>query len=804
MKVSLSWLRQYVPIEMPVETLAEALTMAGLEVEALSDRYTYLQSVVVGRVVKVSAHPNADNLKCCQVDIGNQRYPVVCGAPNLREEMLSALALVHTELPGGAVVKQTMIRGELSDGMLCSEFELALGPDRSGIMDLSQNPTVGQSIAEALNLSDAVLEIGLTPNRPDCLSMIGVAREVAAIQKCSVKMPGVMLKETKTPIDELTSVQLDAPNLCPRYSARLLDNVTVGPSPFWLQDRLLSVGLRPINNLVDITNFVMLETGQPLHAFDFDRLGGHRIVVRKAEVDEPFTTLDNKERHLSKDVCMICDAERPVAIGGVMGGLESEITPTTRRVLLESATFNPISIRKTSKALGLKTEASHRFERGVDPEGTLYALDRAAQLMVELAGGRLFSGCIDQRDGHPSATVIELSVDAANRLLGTHLDAASMAERLRAIAFETTIVDDENLLVQVPSFRVDVSRPEDLMEEVARLVGYDKIPTTFPTVLADAAAGDHLTDQRCRIRQILVGFGFSEAINYSFIHQDSCDRLNLDQDDERRRQVHILNPLSEDQAVLRTTLVSGLLETAGRNISRQVRNLKLFELGRIFLANDKDDLPTEKDMLCGVWTGLRQPLSWHSRELPCDFYDIKGVVEGLFTALRIEKAQFTSLATEKCRYTNPGFSAEVKIDGSPVGLVGELHPQVLERYNLKQAVFLFELDLTEVLDRIPTYLQAQSIPVFPATARDITLIVDQTIEAARILEQVRGLDVALVEDLYLFDVFQGNPIPRGKKSISFRITYRSSQTTLVDEEINALHKQITETLIEAYDASLPA
>ena len=605
MKVSLSWLKQYVPIDMAVAALADALTMAGLEVEAVEDRYAYLETVVVGRVMAIRPHPNADRLKLCQVDGGDGIVPVVCGAPNVAMGMNAPLARVGTRLPNGSFLAQSVIRGEPSEGMLCSEIELGLGLDSSGIMLLDGAFQPGTSLKTALNLSDPTLEIGLTPNRPDCLSMIGVAREVAAIQGVKMNPPAFSLPETEGDIGAFTSVTIQAPTHCPRYAARLLDRITVAPSPFWLQDRLRSVGVRPINNLVDVTNLVMLETGQPLHAFDFDHLAGHRIVVRTAAAGEPFTTLDQKERRLSDQMLMICDGEKPVAVGGVMGGLNSEIEATTTRVLIESACFDPVSIRRTSKALGLNTDASHRFERGVDPDGTLFALNRAAGLMAELGQGRLVGGIIDEDFRTTDPLVLSLSVRATNNLLGTDLTRDGMAALLESIAFKVQADGEADLHVQVPSFRVDVTRPQDLMEEVARLSGYNQIPTTFPTLPAQGTTPSVMMVRRNQIRDILTGFGFSETINYSFISADSCDRIQLGVDDPRRRHVALLNPISEEQSVMRTTLVPGILETAQRNISRQQTSLRLFEVGKVFLPQAELILPLEKEMLVGLWTGPR-------------------------------------------------------------------------------------------------------------------------------------------------------------------------------------------------------
>ena len=804
MKVSLSWLKEYVPIHMAVSDLADALTMAGLEVEAVTDRYAYLESVVVGQVKEILPHPNADRLKLCRVDRGNVMVQVVCGAPNVATGLNVPLALVGTLLPNGTQLEKSVIRGEHSEGMLCSEIELDLGLDGSGLMVLDGILKPGMPLKTALGLDDAILEIGLTPNRPDCLSMMGVAREIAAIQGVRMTLPEFKLPAAEGDIGAFTSVTVEAPDHCPRYSAQLLEGLTVAPSPYWLQQRLRSVGVRPINNLVDVTNFVMLETGQPLHAFDFDHLAEHRIVVRTAAEGESFTTLDQKARRLSDHMLMICDGEKPVAVGGVMGGLNSEIENTTTRVLIESACFDPISIRRTSKTLGLSTDASHRFERGVDPDGTLFALNRAASLMAELGRGRLVDGVIDE-DVRPSASpVIALNVDATNNLLGTNLDRDRMAALLESIEFNVQTSGGADLQVNVPSFRVDVTRPQDLMEEVARLSGYDRIPTTFPALPAQGTVPSPMMVLRNQIRDILSGFGFSETINYSFIGADACDRMQLAADDPRRRHVALLNPISEDLAVMRTSLVPGLLEAAQRNISRQQIALKLFEIGKVFYPQPDALLPQEKEMLVGFWTGAANKAAWHSRERACDFFDIKGVVEGLTLVLGIRDLTFMALPDDQCRYSRAGHTSQIFHKEQVVGLVGEVTPAVVDRYNLKQPGFIFELDIERLVELLPGIKQMAPIPRFPSTTRDITVIVDQDVESGRLLEKVAQFEEKLVEGLYLFDVFAGGPIPAGKKSVSFRVVYRSAERTLDDETVNTIHRHLSHRLISEVGAALPA
>jgi len=806
MKVSLSWLKEYVEVNLPPAELADALTMAGLEVDSVEDRYSYLETVLVARVTDVSSHPNADRLTCCHVDLGSRTTTVVCGAPNVKPGMLTPCALPGTVLPDGRTIEAGVIRGETSDGMLCSTVELALGDDAAGIMELAADLDLGTSLNRALNLSDPVFEIDLTPNRPDCLSIIGVAREVAAFQGTRVQYPQPVEPATSGSITEKTSVQIKDPDLCPRYTARLILDIEVAPSPFWLRDRLLSVGLKPISNIVDITNYVMLETGQPLHAFDFDQLVENRIVVRAADAGETFTTLDEKERTMPENAVMICDGEKAVGIGGIMGGLNSEIEDTTQRVLLESACFNPISIRKTAKQNGLNTDASHRFERGVDPDGTVRALNRAAYLIAELGGGQLVDGTIDENPQPYEQKTIALSVAATNRRLGTDLSADQMRAYLASIEFMATATNTADVLaVQPPSYRVDVTRPEDLSEEIARLYGYNNISTTFPLVPAEGRKPEPVQVLRDRLRTFMTGHGFSESVNYSFIGSDFADRLGLPDADDRRKCVPILNPISEEQAVMRASLVPGLLEAMARNLSVQNKTLRLYEVGNTFFATDQvDSLPVEREVLAALWTGSRSPFSWHGKSETCDFFDIKGVAEALLENLGIQDVAFTRVPASECDYTRPGVTAKIQIAGRTIGRLGEVAPAALKQYDLKQAAFILEFYMTDLLEAGTEKIDAHPIPKYPATARDITLIIADTIESVKLTDFVEKLNEPLAESVMIFDVYTGTPIEAGKKSVSIRITYRSATQTLEDSAVNDLHTSISEKVIGAFDAALPA
>lgn len=809
MKFSLSWLKEYIPLEMGLEGLTDGLTMAGLEVDSVTPLYDSLDGVVVARIVEAKPHPNADKLRLCQVDVGaDEPVGIVCGAPNAAEGLVVPCALPGAVLPGGVKIKKGKIRGEKSGGMLCSARELQLDTDASGLMELGTDLVPGTPLKEALDLFDSMVEIDLTPNRPDCLSVLGVAREAGSLQEPPVALtrPAVSLPEADASLGTIgdhTSVTIEDADLCWRYAARLVFDVKVGPSPAWLQRRLLSVGLTPINNIVDITNFVMMETGQPLHAFDFDRLAENRIVVKRAAEGEAFTTLDEKEHKLNAEMLMICDGEKSVAIGGVMGGMNSEIEEGTTRVLLESACFNPTSVRKTSKLTGIHSDASHRFERGTDPEGVVYALDRATALMAELGNGRLVEGLIDENPVPYAPRTITVDVDALNRRLGTSLSADEMAGYLARVEFTVTVSGANTLEVVPPSFRVDVERPEDISEEIARLWGYNNIETSYAKVVAAKESYPPAFEARQAVRGAFVGLGFNEAVNYSFIREDAVDRLRLAEADPRRRLVTILNPISEEQKVMRTSLVPGLLSSAARNISVQERSLRLFEVGATFIAGEGETLPQEPEMLAGLVTGDRRAASWFGKEESCDFFDLKGALEGFFEALHVSGVAFRPMAADDCSYTRQGYTAEILLDDEVIGLAGKVHGDVLKSFELKQDVFVFELAMAPLAERISGDRQATAIPKFPSVTRDVTMICEASVRSGDAVASILDEKQPLIERAWLLDRYAGENIPEGKQSLTFRVVYRSADKTLNDKAVNKTHTRIMEMLLKRFDAVLP-
>ena len=811
MKVSLSWLKEYTSVDIEPTEMAAKLTMAGLEVESFYDRYAYLDKVVVARVVETKKHPNADKLTCCSVNVGNDEIKnIVCGAPNVREGLVVPCAIIGAVLPGDFKIKKSKLRGEVSEGMLCSSSELKLDSIFSGIMELDQNLVPGTPLADALGLSDYIFDIDLTPNRPDCLSMTGVAREIAAFKRPAEKLfiPKADLdgkiRETSF-IDDFAKVDIIDSDLCPRYTAGLVLDVKVKPSPFWLRQRLEAIEMNPVNNIVDITNFVMMETGQPLHAFDFDLISEGRIEVRKAGDDKKFTTLDGKEHDLEPDMLMICDGKGPVAVAGVMGGENSEISEKTTRVLVESAYFNPVSVRKTSKRTGIITDASHRFERGVDPCNTKNVLKRALALMADIGDGAIVKGIIDEHPVKKPLTEIMLDINSLNKRLGTNFSSKEISEFLESVEFKVTRVNDTVLKVIVPCFRVDVSRPEDLSEEVARLWGYDNIKTSFPEIPAQGGKLSPVITLRENIREIMNGVGFSEAVNYSFISSDFCDKLLLNSGDKKRNVETILNPISDEMSVLRTSLLPGLLDTMRRNNYQQIDNLKLFETGHVFFAVQKGVQPEEKEMAAALWTGGKSELSWHSKKIDSDFFDMKGAVEGLLNGLGISNLVFSRANDKEFPYLKKGYAAVITKKDEQLGSIGQINSRVLNDFSLKQDTFVFELDMESLLKALPESIQAVAIPKFPSLSRDITIIVDKDVEAGAVISEIKGLmeKNPLIEDVFLFDVYEGKPLCENKKSLSLRVVYRSWEKTLKEKMVKGVHNHISKLIIDKFKADLP-
>ncbi|MBW1921960.1 MAG: phenylalanine--tRNA ligase subunit beta [Deltaproteobacteria bacterium] len=795
MKVCLSWLKEYVDIDMSPEALSEALTMVGLEVEGLEPVGSGLERVVAARIESLEKHPNADRLALCRVNTGAGTHTVVCGAPNLREGMRVPLACPGADLPGVGAVSETEIRGVASWGMLLAEDEMGLTDDHSGILELPEGATPGLGVAEVLGLPDWTLEIGLTPNRPDCACVLGIAREIAALTGRRLKQPPIDYREQGPEIHRRAGVEIRDPVGCPRYAAGLVQGVRLSPSPFWMRYRLHQSGVRSINNVVDVTNYVLLEMGQPLHAFDYDRLRRNRIVVQRAEDGSRFTTLDGRTRDLDGETLMICDAERPVALAGIMGGLNSEIFAGSENVLVESAYFDPVTIRRASKRLGLSTEASYRFERGVDIEGVTRALRRSLHLISSLAGGAVARGLIDEYPEPFSRPTVVLRVERANQLLGTELGEEKIRKYLEALEMDVESGGRGQLQVRPPAFRVDITREVDLVEEVARMEGYQKIPVTFPRLRGGAGPLSRDLVLRDRVRAAMVGFGFSEIITYSFVSPEALDILHGPGQDPSTEAVKLLNPLSSEQSVMRTSLLPGLLAAMKNNALRGEKEIKIFEWGKVFRVTAEGPLPEERPFLGVLMMGVFQRKAWYNTLRAVDFYDMKGVAEAILQEIGVGEAVFRK-AQDPPGY-RPEVSAEIVVGESQIGLLGQVAPRVMEAYELeKESAFAFELDVEALLGLDLAGKVYRPVAKYPAVYRDISIVVADSVESAAVWRVIREAGGDLVESVELFDSFSGRGMEPGQKALGFRVCYRSQSHTLDGVEVNRLHEHVIDRIRE--------
>ncbi|MEN8139747.1 MAG: phenylalanine--tRNA ligase subunit beta [Thermodesulfobacteriota bacterium] len=807
MKFTIEWLRQYVDFDFTPQELADRLTMAGLEVDAVEEMALDLAAVKVAEIIATHPHPNADKLVLCDVKVGADEVRVVCGAPNARAGLLTAIALPGCRLPGGFKIKKSKIRGEASFGMLCSAKELNISEESAGILELNDLSGVesGQDLRAALGLNDILIEVDLTPNRPDCASVIGTAREVAAMAGTSLKSP---VKGEELP--ELTGssafrVEVAAPDLCPRYVARRMTNVTVAPSPWWLQKRLLSVGLRPINNVVDATNFVMLEYGQPLHAFDFAKLGDQKIVVRTAEANEKITTLDGQERELAADMLLICDGQGPVAVAGVMGGGNSEVDSETTELLLESACFAPVSVRRTSRNLNLSTDASYRFERGVDPQLAPLAMARLVDLLTEISGGRVDDDGIDALAAEITPRELKLRVKRTNDLLGTSFTTADISAFLTSIEMVVKEIDDDTLLVTVPTFRVDIEREVDLVEEVARMHGYNEVGTTLPVVPMSFAEQDPARALRQEVKSHLLGQGCFEAINYSFTTPEHDDLLGLAEDDPNRQYVTLLNPLTEEQSVMRRSLLPGLLENVRRNVNFQANAVRLFEIGKSFAPQGAGVQPHEENHLCVVISGRRfaSAPDLHFGQESVDFYDIKGVALSLLADLRCDQVALRP-GGDLPVYVDPGQALELVVEQGEevVGCLAKVSASCLRGFAIKQDVYFLDLNFDRLVSLAKGAKQFKSLPKFPAVQRDIAILVPEATPAGELVNTLAVAKEKLLEQVSLFDVYQGKNIDEGFKSVAISVTYRSTEKTLDDKVVNKVHQKMIDLLLSRYEGRL--
>jgi len=800
MKVSYNWLKEFVDFDLSPDELSHLLTMLGLEVDAMEQIGEGMDDVIVALVEERAQHPNADKLSLCKVNNGTEILSIVCGAQNFKSGDKVALAQIGAVLPGDFKIKRSKIRGEESFGMLCSEKELGFADESAGIMVLDSELPLGIPVFQALGLKDTIFEIGLTPNRADCLSIIGVAREIAAKLGKQLRYNRPIVRESDLDVNSIASVRIDDADLCPRYTARYISGCTIAPSPRWLVNRLRALGQRSINNVVDITNYVLLEYGHPLHAFDFRQLAGGKIIVRRSGEGEKFNTLDGQERTLKSSDLTIRDDERAVALAGIMGGENSEIADDTTSILLESAYFTPSAVRLTSKRLGLHTESSHRFERGTDINILTVALDRAASLIAELAGGQVARGIIDAYPVPLSEKTIVARVRRINEILGLNLDETQVTAIFKNLEFGVKPVEPGILSVAIPSFRVDIEREIDLVEEVARLHGFENIPTTMPVaqVFSDRIPRSQMLERG--LKNLLTGEGFNEVINFSFASHADMGKLKLPESDKRTSAVALLNPLVDEHAVMRTTLLPALLQTTARNFSLRNFNLRLFEMRRVYWIKPGQELPDEPLHVAGILSGLRYPEGWNQAKELVDFYDAKGVIEAIADMLKLPALTFVPGGVEP--FYHPGKAAAVLCNSELIGTIGEIHPDVQEAFELEKSVYYFELDFFKLVDQSAATNAIVTPSRFPDTYRDIAMLVSDETQAAAIVDCINSTRIDKLRSVEVFDLYTGDKIPQGQKSIAVRVRYGSFDATLTDEEVNRYHQKVINTLTAKLEISL--
>ncbi|MBM7558062.1 phenylalanine--tRNA ligase subunit beta [Halanaerobacter jeridensis] len=789
MKVSYNWLQEHIDFDYSPEELAHELTMVGLEVEAVEELGAEIKDVVVGQVKEINEHQNADKLSVCKVDIGNKVSQIVCGADNMSEGDKVPVAPVGMEMPDGMKIEEVELRGVKSSGMMCSTNELNLPDDGvDGLYILDQDLKVGNQLIKEIELDDVILEFDLTPNYAHCLSIIGVAREVAAITNNELHLPEVDLEETEEEVDDVIDVTVKDSDLAPRYAGRVIKNVEVKESPDWLKNRLEAVGIGSVNNIVDITNYILMELGQPLHAFDYDKLEGQEIIVRRAKEGEKLLTLDEEERDLDEDMLVIADADKPVCIGGVMGGANSEVTEETTTLFLESANFAPSSVRKTSKKLKIPSDSSHRFERGVDINGVEYALNRAAELIAEIGDGDVLKGYKDVYPEELKPQEIIVRPQRVREILGLELAKIKIKSYLERLHFD---IEDKgvNLLVKVPTYRVDVNKEIDLIEEIARIYGYDKVEPTQARVELKQGKKNWKQKVEAKTKELLTDLGIFEVQNYSFINESEFDKLNLAEDNWLRNIVEINNPVNEEHTIMRTTLLPSLLENISLNVNRGVEDLSIFELNTVFLPQSNSELPEERLKLSFAVMKDELKDSWEVNA--AGFFYLKGIIENYCKQIGIVDLQFVE---GEFSALHPGRTAEIVIEGKSCGYLGELHPDVQENYDLSERVTVCELDFETIVNAATANREYQPLPKYPALSRDIALVVDNEVTSKEIKDLILKVGSDVIESIKLFDLYQGEQLENGDKSLAYSIKYRVADRTLTDEEVNQVQSEIEEKL----------
>ncbi len=776
MNISLNWLKELVPLEVNAGELAERLTMLGLEIESITEPGKEISEVYVGRILEIQPHPDANKLVVCKTDIGRKEpLQIVCGAVNMKAGDLVPTAIDGATLPGGFKIGSLKMRGVQSCGMMCSARELGLGEDHSGLMILDPGTPVGRDIRPVLGLDDVIFEIEVTPNRGDWAGMIGVARELSAYYSLPLRLPEIKIQESGAAASSHSSVTIEDPDLCPRYTGRIARNVVIKPSPPWLCARLIASGLRPISNVVDITNYILLETGQPLHAFDFEKLAENRVVARRARPGETITTLDGEQRALTEDMLVIADACRPQAVAGIMGGADSEVDDNTKHVFLESAYFDPRSIRRTAKKLGLLTEAAQNFQRGADADMAVYALNRAAMLLQDLAGAGIAPGILDEYPKPQDRGRVTLRYARTGALLGATVDPSRQTAILEALGFKTLEKSAAHCTVAVPGWRHDVAHEADLIEEIARHHGYDNIPSTMPPIRQSNQVFAPQDSVLRELRRFLVAQGLTEVVNWSFGGRENERRSGVAA--EEGAMVLLQNPLSENYNGMRTTLLPSLYATAAYNQKRGARSIAVFELGPVYLAEEGETLPREPVHLAVLLSGVSAG-NWADPERPFDFYDIKGYLQRTGDFFRRD----LGLDALDCGAFQPGQCAAVLLRKTVLGRAGKVAAAVARDFDLPENTYVMELDLGPLLAAAQPPAQFEDIPQYPPSLRDLAVVVDRGLPAEQLVKTVKGAGGTLLKRVDIFDVYRGKPLPEEKKSIALSLVFQSPERTLTDKD----------------------
>lgn len=806
MKASLQWMNEYVPLDLnrPAQELADELTQAGIPVEEVLSMDPGLKKIYTGKIVEITKHPDADKLQVCQVQCLSEdgeeiTKQIVTAATNVAVGQIVPVAYHKSRLADGTEIKKGKLRGVVSEGMFCSVAEFGISSDlvrpeeAQGIYIFPEGTPIGLDIKEALMLDDTVYEFELTANRADCFSMVGLSREFGIMTNQKALFPVIMVNENGESIEGKASVAIEAHDLCTRFTSRLVTNVTIEPSPLWMQNRLRNSGIRPINNVVDVTNYVMLELGQPMHAYDYDCVADHTLIARRAKAGETLTTLDGNERELNESMLIIADTKGPIGVAGVMGGLTSEVTDKTTNVLFEAAVFNGPSIRRTSKALGMRSEASGRFERGVNHKYTAYAIDRAAQLLQQICPScKVSVGVIDVYPEPVEQRTVTFTAEQINDYLGTSIEKDRMVDILTKLEFGITESGD-TIEALVPTWRDDVTGMPDIAEEVARIVSYDNIAPTIPVAILSSGG---MTPKKALTKEVthyLAHAGLSQIITFSFMHKDGLTNMMLPEGDSRYTAIPILNPISEEFPYMRTTLVPAVIEAAKRNIAQQNKDLWLFETANVYepKALPLTEVPHERPMACGIMMGKVTEAAWNQAQRDTDFYDVKGVVDGLLAKLGLTQYDIQPSSES---YYHLGVSAHYTVNGVTIANYGELHPQVVKNFDLSGKVYMFEIDLEAVLSIIVPPFRYQSFSKFPGTSRDLAIVAPVSVTSGDIVALIKEHGGEYLESVSIFDVYEGEHIEAGYRSLAYNLQFRSMEGTLNDEDIDGAIQAIIDAL----------